>query len=48
LLIEAIFFGMATWGLFDAGATRTGLIFGGLVLFHYIISYDRIGWLLEQ
>jgi Protein of unknown function (DUF2568) len=48
LLIEIVFFGAATWGLFEAGATTTGLIFGGLTLFHYIISYDRIGWLLKQ
>jgi hypothetical protein len=48
LLLEAMFFGAAAWGLFDAGAVRTGLLFSGLVLFHYIISYDRIGWLLRQ
>jgi hypothetical protein len=48
LLIEVLFFGFAIWGLFDAGATTTGWIFGGLVLFHYLISYDRIGWLLKQ
>lgn len=47
LLIEVLFFGFAIWGLFDAGATTAGLIFGGLVLFHYLISYDRIGWLLR-
>jgi hypothetical protein len=48
LLIEIIFFGFATWGLFDAGATTAGWIFGGITLFHYIISYDRIAWLLRQ
>jgi hypothetical protein len=48
LLIEIVFFGFATWGLFEAGATTTGWILGGLTLFHYIISYDRIGWLLKQ
>ena len=48
LLIEAIFFGFATWGLFDAGAITAGWIFGGLTLFHYIISYDRISWVLKQ
>ena len=47
-LIEIAFFGFATWGLFDAGATRAGWIFGGLILFHYIISYDRVKWLLKQ
>ena len=47
-LIEIAFFGFATWGLFKAGARTAGWIFGGLTLFHYIISYDRIGWLLKQ
>ena len=48
LVIEGLFFGFAIWGLLDAGATTTGWIFGGLVLFHYLISYDRIGWILRQ
>jgi len=37
-LIEIIFFGFATWGLFEAGAITAGWIFGGLTLFHYMIS----------
>jgi hypothetical protein len=48
LLIEVVFFGFATWGLFDAGAMTIGRIFGGITLLHYIISYDRILWLLKQ
>lgn len=48
LLIEVMFFGFAIWGLFDSGATTAGWILGGLTLFHYLISYDRIGWLLKQ
>jgi hypothetical protein len=48
LLIEIVFFSFAIWGLFDAGATTVGWIFGGLTLFHYLISYDRLGWLLKQ
>jgi len=47
-LIEMLFFGFATWGLFKTGATTAGWIFGGLTLFHYIISYDRVSWLLKQ
>jgi hypothetical protein len=47
-LIEIVFFGIATWGLFEAGATTTGWVFGGITLFHYLISYDRIAWLLKQ
>jgi hypothetical protein len=48
LLIEVVFFGFAIWGLFDAGGTTAGWIFGGITLFHYLISYDRIAWLLKQ
>jgi hypothetical protein len=48
LSIELAFFGFAIWGLFDLGVDTTGWIFGGITLIHYIISYDRIGWLLKQ
>lgn len=48
LLIETVFFGFATWALFDSRVVTTGWIFGGLTIFHYAISYDRIGWLLKQ
>lgn len=48
LVIEIVFFGFATWGLFEAGATTAGWIFGGITLLHYLISYDRIFWLLKQ
>jgi hypothetical protein len=48
LLIEVLFFGFATWVAFDAGAATTGWVFGAITLFHYIISYDRIAWLLKQ
>ena len=48
LLIEAIFFGFATWGLFDSGAVTTGWIFGAITLQHYIVSYDRIQHVLQQ
>jgi hypothetical protein len=42
LLLEAAFFGSATWALFAAGRPTWGWVFGGVVLVHYIISYDRI------
>ena len=48
LLIESVLFVFATWALFNAGATTSATIFGGLALFHYIISYDRIAWLTKQ
>ena len=48
LLIEIIFFGFAIWALYNAGAITSAAILGGVALFHYIISYDRIVWLLKQ
>ena len=48
LLLELAFFGFATWGLFNAGAMLSAWIFGGVALIHYIVSYDRIAWLVRQ
>jgi hypothetical protein len=48
LLIEIIFFSSAVWCLLHANAITAGWLLGGLILFHYIISYDRIGWLLKS
>ncbi len=48
LLLELTFFGFATWGLFDAGAAPAAWVFGGTALIHYLISYDRIVWLVRQ
>ncbi len=48
LLIELGFFGFAIWALKDMGWTRTSLVFGIIVLCHYLISYDRILWLLSR
>jgi hypothetical protein len=48
LLIEVAMFGTAVWGLFDAGATLTGAVLGGLVLIHYALSYNRLVWLVRQ
>jgi hypothetical protein len=47
LLIELCFFGFATWALFSFNPTY-GWIFGLVTLLHYILSYDRIIWLLKQ
>ena len=42
LLIEFCFFGFASWGLFDAGASQTGWIFLVVTTLHYALSYDRV------
>lgn len=48
LLLELVFFGFAVWGLFDAGATTWGWVIGVAVVLHYLLSYDRVLWLLRQ
>jgi hypothetical protein len=48
LLLELALFGGATWSLFATGATTLGWIYGIVVLVHYVVSYDRVAWLLRQ
>ena len=48
LSLELMFFGFAAWGLFNSGATQAAVIFGGMVLVHYGISYDRVWRLLKH
>lgn len=48
LAIELGFFIVAIWSLFDTGFTESGLVFGILVIIHYIVSYIRIKWLFTQ
>lgn len=48
LAYEVVFFGFATWALFDldyVGLAWIGLI---ILILHYLLSYDRIAWLLKQ
>ena len=47
LLLELVIFGSATWALFRLNPTY-GWIFGSVTLVHYILSYDRLIWLLER
>jgi len=47
LLLELVFFGSATWALFALNPTY-GWIFGTVTLLHYVLSYDRILWLLKR
>jgi len=48
LLLELAFFGSATWSLFATGLTTLGWIYGIAVFIHYVISYDRVSWLIPQ
>ena len=47
LLLEVIFFSFATFCFIDACAITAGYTFGGISLLHYILSYDRIIWMLK-
>jgi hypothetical protein len=46
--IEFSFFGFAIWALYNMKSYQLGLVLGALVLVHYVISYDRILWLLKK
>lgn len=48
LLGELVLFGVATAGLLAAGRPGWGWVFGGLVVVHYVLSWDRIAWLVAQ
>jgi len=48
LAIELATFGFATWALYDSGNTTLSLIFAAIVIVHYVVSYDRVAWLVRQ
>lgn len=48
LLLEAVYFGAATWAFYAAGLVVWSWVFGIVVLAHYAVSYDRIVWLIKQ
>ncbi|WP_297794367.1 YrdB family protein [uncultured Eudoraea sp.] len=48
LLLELGFFAFAIWCFKDLGLTRISSIYGICVVIHYIVSYDRIKWLLKH
>ena len=48
LALELLIFGLATFCFYDIGYANIGGWFGLVVLAHYLISYDRIIWLLKR
>ena len=48
LIIESAFFAIAIWSFFVVGATMTGWIYAVAVVVHYIVSIDRVLWLVRQ
>ena len=45
--LEAAFFAFATWGLYQTGHAAWWVGLGLVVVVHYAVSYDRIGWLMD-
>ena len=48
LLIELGIFAIATWALYDLEKNKLCIVFGVAIILHYIVSYDRITWLLSK
>ncbi len=48
LALELLIFGAAVMALYSSGLILLSNIFGLLVLAHYIVSYDRIIWMIKR
>lgn len=48
LALELAYFAFATWALYATGAINLSWILGLAVAIHYLVSYDRILWLVRQ
>ena len=48
LMIELAIFSFGVWVLIDLGYFKWGLLLGSVVVLHYLVSYDRVIWLLSQ
>jgi hypothetical protein len=48
LLLELAIFAAGIWAIQAAGYEQFALIMAILVIVHYVLSYDRIAWLLRQ
>jgi hypothetical protein len=48
LALELIFFIFSAWAYYDIGYSSLGSILAILVAVHYVVSYDRVLWLIKQ
>lgn len=48
LILELAFFAFATWAFYNMDYKTTARIFGATVFIHYLVSYDRVQWLLNH
>ena len=46
LALELAFFAFATWACYDLGRVKLAAILGIVVAVHYLLSYDRVRWLV--
>jgi hypothetical protein len=47
LTLELCLFAFAAWALYDAGSTLLAGLLAGITIVHYVLSYDRVAWLLR-
>jgi len=47
LILELTFFILVVWALFVMRHSMLGWLFGAIVV-HYLVSYERVSWLLRQ
>ncbi len=48
LILELVLFGISAWALGAAGYTVVAIIFGVAVIVHYLLSLDRVLWLVKE
>lgn len=48
LIIELVIFAFGVWFIYDLGYSKLSWVVGGVMVIHYLISYDRILWLLSR
>jgi hypothetical protein len=48
LALELAFFTGAVWALFSANQVLLAWILGFIIAIHYLLSYDRVIWLVRQ
>lgn len=48
LVLELSLFAFAAWALYDAGSTLLAALLAGITIAHYLLSYDRVTWLIRQ
>ena len=48
LFLEFSIFTIGAFAIFKSGYSIFSYIFSGVVILHYLLSYDRIVWLIKQ